>query len=1831
KTDATCNATSTGSVTAGAVNNAVGTITYIWKNSANVEVGTTATINNLPVGVYTLTVTDDCFIRTNTVTIAEPAALTLAISTKTDATCNATSTGSVTAGAINNAVGVLTYSWKNSANVEVGTTVTVNNLPADTYTLTVTDDCFTRTNTVTIAEPAALTLAPSTKTDATCNSTSTGSVTAGAVNNAVGVLTYSWKNSANVEVGTTANVNNLPADTYTLTVIDNCFTRTNTVTIAEPAALTLAPSTKTDATCNATSTGSVTAGAINNAVGVLTYSWKNSVNVEVGATATVNNLPADTYTLTVIDNCFTRTNTVTISEPAALTLATSTKTDATCNATSTGSVTAGTVNNAVGVLTYSWKNSANVEVGTTVTVNNLPADTYTLTVTDDCFTRTNTVTIAEPAVLAVAETQTNVKCFGEATGNINISVAGGTSPYTYSWSNGSTSKDINNLIAGTYTINITDANGCAVSKTVTITQPTAPLSITETHEEVKCFGESTGNINISVTGGTLPYTYSWSNGSTTEDINNLLAGTYTVNITDANRCTVSKTITITQPTAPLSITETHEELKCFGESTGNINISVTGGTAPYTYNWSNGLTTEDINNLIAGTYTVNITDANGCAVSKTITITQPTAALSITETQTNVNCFGEAIGNINISVTGGTAPYTYNWNNGSTTEDLTNLTSGTYTINITDANGCTVSKTIIITQPSAPLSITETQTNVKCFGEATGNINISVAGGTSPYTYSWSNGSTTEDINNLIAGTYTVNITDANGCTVSKMIIITQPIAPLSITETQTNVNCFGEATGNINISVTGGTLPYTYSWSNGSTTEDLTNLIAGTYTVNITDANGCVISETITITQPTAPLSITEIHTNVSCFGGANGTINISVSGGKSPYVYSWSNGATTKDLSALAVGNYTLSVTDANNCVSVITVVVEQPLAPLQLTEVHQDITCFGEAAGSIVLTVNGGTAPYTFLWNNNAVSKDLSGLKAGIYSVVITDAKGCTIGKQIQVNQPAAPLTISETHQNINCFGEQTGSISINALGGTAPYTYSWVNGGTLQNLVNLSAGTYQVKVTDKNGCTAIKQIQIIQPNAPLTLSETHINNVCFGDKIAKIDVTVTGGTAPYTYLWNNGQTTQDLNNLGSGNYLLTVTDKNNCTQNISVSITPMQPFVIVETVQNVKCFNDNSGSISLNLSGGKAPYTVTWVNGASGPQINNLAAGNYTYKAVDAYGCTLQKTISITQPAPLAATLNITNTSCKFISDGAIEAVISGGTKPYSISWDDANGGIRTFANNQKAGRHTVRIVDANNCSILLYGVVLEGNCAPTADNDRYSTMEDTPITINTPGVIVNDNDPDQDIIKISLNTVKDPGAIQGTTSGNNIAFNTMNGSVTLNNEGSFTYTPKKNFYGTEKFVYKVSDGDLMSNFATVFIDVLAVNDPPVANDDNFITSEDIPVNGSVIANDSDPDADPLIYSLVNAPVQGALTFNSDGTFRYIPPANFSGIITFIYQVCDPSGACDQATVTITVSPVNDPPIAEDDRFKTEINKPVSQKVTDNDTDPDADPLQFSALTQPANGTLIFNTNGTFVYQPNPSFKGIDSFTYQACDPLGLCDNSTVTILVQPIVTVNLTPSTGVIKEGEKISITATLTQSILEDVTITLAFNGTATPNLDYTITGNYISILIPAGQTKTSQEFTINAINDALQDPGEQVEASITTTSSTFVLIGTGSTIAITDVYPVIKPTTPDENPDINPDPLVSPNQDGQGNERFIIYNISKYLDNEVLIFNRWGNEVYRVKGYNNDDKAFGGFANVGILTNANKELVDGVYYYIIYTTQNNARKLNKGYLILKR
>ncbi|MDQ8144417.1 beta strand repeat-containing protein, partial [Chryseobacterium sp. CFS15] len=559
------------------------------------------------------------------------------------------------------------------------------------------------------------------------------------------------------------------------------------------------------------------------------------------------------------------------------------KTNVSCNGGTNGAATV-IASGGIGPYTYSWSPSG----GTAATATGLAVGNYTVTITDiiGC-TTTATATITQPTAISGTTVVTNIACNGGSTGAINLTPTGGSAPYTFNWGGGITTEDRTGLAAGTYTVTITDANGCTGTVTATVTQPTA-MSATVSQTNVSCNSGSNGTAGIVVTGGTAPYTYSWSpSGGTAATATGLLAGTYTVTVTDANACTITRTVTITQPTA-ISGTTVVTNIACNGGSTGAINLTPTGGSAPYTFNWGGGITTEDRTGLSAGTYTVTITDANGCTGTVTATVTQPASAISGTTVVTNIACNGGSTGAINLTPTGGSAPYTFNWGGGITTEDRTGLAAGTYTVTITDANGCTGTVTATVTQPTA-MSATVSQTNVSCNSGSNGTAGIVVTGGTAPYTYSWSpSGGTAATATGLLAGTYTVTVTDANACTITRTVTITQPTA-ISGTTVVTNIACNGGSTGAINLTPTGGSAPYTFNWGGGITTEDRTGLAAGTYTVTITDANGCSGTVTATVTQPTA-MSATVSQTNVSCNSGSNGTAGIVVTGGTAPYTYAWS-----------------------------------------------------------------------------------------------------------------------------------------------------------------------------------------------------------------------------------------------------------------------------------------------------------------------------------------------------------------------------------------------------------------------------------------------------------------------------------------------------------------------------------------------------------------------------------------------------------------------------------------------------------------------------------------------------------------------------------------------------------------------------------------------------------------------------------------------------------------------------------------------------------------------------------------------------------------------------
>jgi hypothetical protein len=465
---------------------------------------------------------------------------------------------------------------------------------------------------------------------------------------------------------------------------------------------------------------------------------------------------------------------------------------------------------------------------------------------------------------------------------------------------------------------------------------------------------------------------------------------------------------------------------CSGDSRGAISLTVTGGTEPYTYVWSNtpASTTPYLSYLAAGTYTVTVTDFNGCTKTASYTITSP-AALQLNAVATNVSCNKGVNGTVDLSVNGGTSPFTYQWSNGVTTQDLSSVGSGTYTVYVADANNCTSTANYLVTEPSA-LAVSVVKQDVLCHGDASGSVDITVSGGTTGYTYLWSNNATTADLSTVGLGDYSVTVTDARGCTVvGGLYSITEPLL-LNVDAVLTNVSCNGDSTGSINITPFGGVTPYTYVWSNGPVTQDISSLMAGTYTVTVKDANNCTDIHTYSITQP-ALLSLALTGTNSTCNGSDNGAIVSVVSGGVTPYTYVWSGGQVSSSVSNRMPGTYGLTVTDARGCQTNSSTVLTEPAA-IAITDVVTNIVCSGGNTGAIDIGVSGGTSPYTYSWSNTATSQDLSSLKSANYSVTVTDNKGCVKSSSYTLTEPS-PVSITATATNPSCNGGTNGSVNLN----------------------------------------------------------------------------------------------------------------------------------------------------------------------------------------------------------------------------------------------------------------------------------------------------------------------------------------------------------------------------------------------------------------------------------------------------------------------------------------------------------------------------------------------------------------------------------------------------------------------------------------------------------------------------------------------------------------------------------------------------------------------------------------------------------------------------------
>ena len=504
--------------------------------------------------------------------------------------------------------------------------------------------------------------------------------------------------------------------------------------------------------------------------------------------------------------------------------------------------------------------------------------------------------------------------------------------------------------------------------------------------------------------------------------------------------------------------------------------------------------------------------------------------------------------------------------------------------------------------------------NALCNGSSDGSATVSSAGGTAPYTYLWDDGQTTAMAGSLSAGSYTVTVTDANGCTETQSVTVLEPTV-LTSTVSSMDALCNGSSDGSATVSSAGGTAPYTYLWDDGQTTAMAGSLAAGSYTVTVTDANGCTETQNVTVLEPIV-LSSTVSSMNALCNGSSDGSATVSSAGGTAPYTYLWDDGQTTAMAGSLAAGNYTVTVTDANGCTETQNVTVLEPIV-LSSTVSSMNALCNGSSDGSATVSSAGGTAPYTYLWDDGQTTAMAGSLAAGNYTVTVTDANGCTETQSATVLEPSSILVTTTSQDSVSCYGLSDGSASIAAFGGTGTIMYMWDSTAGSQNTdtaTNLTQGVYLVSMTDANGCYEDTTVTVLEPSPILVTSTSQDSVSCYGLSDGLASIAAFGGTGTIMYMWDStagSQNTDTATNLTQGIYLVSMTDANGCYEDTTVTVLEPQPLIFTNvTSDSISCNGGSDGFASASAIGGTGTIMYMWDSTAGNQTTDtaiNLSAG------------------------------------------------------------------------------------------------------------------------------------------------------------------------------------------------------------------------------------------------------------------------------------------------------------------------------------------------------------------------------------------------------------------------------------------------------------------------------------------------------------------------------------------------------------------------------------------------------------------------------------------------
>jgi len=1087
---------------------------------------------------------------------------------------------------------------------------------------------------------------------------------------------------------------------HELTVRDSVGCEFSTTFSVEPLRLSMEVLSQSDVSCYGGSDGVLQITSPNGSLDYKLWNTVDSFTLATQDTALFEGIPTGAYQLIATSNtCTSDTLNVEFTSPEELHLTYNILSQPTCGEANGHAQT--TINGGVAPYKTNWL----YEGVQLLEPDALMAGDYIVIVEDSQGCQlSDSIYIEEETNLTVTVSDISTSTCGLNNASVSLEIQGGVPTYAVEWfnENGELVGDNVSLTAikkGNYRYKVSDQRECFVEDTVFVDGDEALEIALRNTSEATC-GIANGSATLAVSGGNSPYTVSW---PTTIPVTSGLSASgleggivYEVLVADSTGCEKPFKFSINNTSGPQ--VEVSQFNPSCGLNNGEIEITSISGKAPFDIKWNSIADTSRIQtSLAAGSYQITVTDSDSCSTTEIVELKEDLInQLHVSDNVSPSSCGGNN-GSINLQISGGYKPYQVKWADNATIEDTlrTNLAAGTYNVTITDSIGCEINQSIILNEVASPSLTVESFDQASC-GEENGQLVLNQL--SDDYRYHWSHDESVDmnSADNLGVGRYDV-YADNGSCTTDTIsFYISSPNSDINISVAEIiAATCESTYDGAVEISINGGVAPYEISWDDelNQDTERVANLLPGTYSVLVTDASGCAAVKSVTV-GTVNPVYIAGFNeTSPSCYSATDGRIEVLVAGGTGNYSYIWSTGDSTKIINGVEGGNYSVEVFDNDGCAVNQDITLKAPDS-LSLSAEVLAPRCYESSNGSAEVNVSGGSPPYSVVWPDGSNAFRRYDLQSGEYNLEVTDDKGCALTKIVTI--PAKDsVIIAYNIDQVTCYNSSDANIELTAISNAKSPLVRWSNGQVGKVLRNVSAGVYTATITDVNGCPTLFDFTVTEPDLLAIDSIEAAGAKCNGASNGSIIFDVIGGTAPYSYRWSDGATTKTRAGLSAGNYQVLITDNMGCVIEESFEIEQPDPLSIDYELAGISCFGSSDGSASIEVSGGNAPYQISWPDGTDAFVRNDLTAGSYDVTITDANNCMLVQEISIDNINPIEIDQITKNPpSCYQGADGSITIDVTGGSGDYAIVWDNDSQG--TTIDNIAAGIYSVFIRDSNGC-------------------------------------------------------------------------------------------------------------------------------------------------------------------------------------------------------------------------------------------------------------------------------------------------------------------------------------------------------------------------------------------------------------------------------------------------------------------------------------------------------------------------------------------------------